>query len=146
MWSVRFSIFSGFLFLISFYGAGLLLGKNIPIIFLVILAFFFAGVSLWNSLSINICQQSISIDTTNKVVTVIGDTPKAHKINFSTLRGYAINYHTMGVVLSLYPESGGKYTVALPLKHQDIESVINKSFSGILQVNYLDDLVWSKNT
>ena len=146
LWIIGIYIFVAVISSISIYGIGLLINKSIPVIFIVILGVMFAGVVIWEQSRVNICQQSISIDAVNKVVTVVGDTPKAHIINFSTLRGYAINYHTAGVVLSLYPESGGIYTVALPLEYQDIESAINESFSGVLQVNYFDDLVWSKNT
>ncbi len=105
-----------------------------------------AGVLMYTMSKTDIVQQSISIDNFDKTIRVVSTDSRPHIVQFSALKGYAINTSNMGMFLCLYPVDGGKYSVALPCEYQNVEAAINESLSGIKQVNFINNLTRSRDS
>lgn len=146
LWIVLTSLFSGVFAGVSFYVIASLTNNSLHVDMLFFIGLLVAGGVVYTMSKTHIVQQSISIDNLDKAIRVVGTDSRLHTIQFSALKGYAINTSNMGMFLCLYPVDGGKYSVALPCEYQNVEAAINESLSGIKQVNFINNLTRSRDS
>ncbi|HCG5312481.1 hypothetical protein [Vibrio parahaemolyticus] len=146
LWIVLISLFSGVFSGVSFYAIASLTNNSLHVDMLFFIGLLVAGSVVYTMSKTDIVQQSISIDNLDKAIRVVGTDSRPHIIQFSALKGYAINTSNMGMFLCLYSADGGTYSVALPRESSNVEAAINESLSGIKQVNFINDLTRSRDT
>ncbi|EJR0682682.1 hypothetical protein NX625_004644 [Vibrio parahaemolyticus] len=146
LWIVLISLFSGVFASVSFYVIASLTNNSLHVDMLFFIGLLVAGGVVYTMSKTDIVQQSISIDNLDKEIRVVGTDSRPYIIQFSALKGYAINTSNMGMFLCLYPADGGTYSVALPRESRNVEAAINESLAGIKQVNFINNLTWSRDT
>ncbi|EHK9181976.1 hypothetical protein KCU29_004646 [Vibrio parahaemolyticus] len=146
LWIILISLFFGVFSGVSFYVIALLINNSLYVDISVLIGLLVASGLMYTMSKINVVQQSISIDNFDKTIKVVGTGSRVNIIQFSTLKGYAINTNNMGMFLCLYPVDGGTYSVALPRESQNVEAAINESLTGIKQVNFINNLTRNRDT
>ena len=129
-----------------FWGLGMFLEQNLSFYICVFFSSVIGVMFGWQLFAVNVAQQKITINDSDNQIQILGNTPEAHLLSLSDLRGYAINRLSERLTLCLYPKEGGLYSIALPLQKDNLEAELHKYLRGTLQVSYFDDLAFSKNT
>ncbi|MBM4805671.1 hypothetical protein HYO54_21530 [Vibrio parahaemolyticus] len=146
LWIILISLFFGVFSGVSFYVIALLINNSLYVDIFVLIGLLVASGLMYTMSKINVVQQSISIDNFAKTIKVVGTGSRVNIIQFSALKGYAINTNNLGMFLCLYPVDGGTYSVALPREPQNVEAAINESLTGIKQVNFINNLTRNRDT
>ncbi|ELA7138048.1 hypothetical protein RAX52_004500 [Vibrio parahaemolyticus] len=146
LWIILISLFFGVFSGVSLYVIALLINNRLYVDIFVLIGLLVASGLMYTMSKINVVQQSISIDNFDKTIKVVGTGSRVNIIQFSALKGYAINTNNMGMFLCLYPVDGGTYSVALPRESQNVEAAINESLTGIKQVNFINNLTRNRDT